>query len=112
MYLPLVQLHLTSMHCCCRFSAKYRQYKYFFLQDGTLNLQAMETAAQYLVGDHDFRNFCKADVGQVKTFGRTILSASFEPAGTSCNGVTTYALNVKGTAFLWHQVNPHRSLSF
>jgi tRNA pseudouridine38/39 synthase len=52
--------------CCSRFSAKHREYKYFIVQDGTLDMEAMEKAAQYLVGTHDFRNFCKADVQQVR----------------------------------------------
>lgn len=57
--------------CCgcfdiCRFSCGSREYKYFIVQDGSLNLDAMREAAQHLVGEHDFRNFCKADVLQVR----------------------------------------------
>jgi hypothetical protein len=36
------------------------------VQDGSLDLAAMQEAAQHLVGEHDFRNFCKADVAQVR----------------------------------------------
>lgn len=42
-----------------RFGAKARQYKYWFVQDGCLNAEAMRAAVASLVGDHDFRNFCK-----------------------------------------------------
>lgn len=58
-------LLLLLLLCACRFSAFDREYKYFIVQDGSLDLGAMQEAASYLVGDHDFRNFCKADVGQV-----------------------------------------------
>lgn len=74
------------------------------MQDGSLDLAAMQEAAQHLVGPHDFRNFCKADVAQVKNFMRQVLSASIEPAGTRCAGMSVVALRIKGTAFLWHQV--------
>jgi tRNA pseudouridine38/39 synthase len=39
------------------------------VQDGSLDLGAMQAAAQHLVGEHDFRNFCKADVAQVGWLG-------------------------------------------
>jgi hypothetical protein len=64
----------TSCVLCCtavcpvlprRFSCGSRQYKYFIVQDGSLDLGAMQQAAQALLGEHDFRNFCKADVLQV-----------------------------------------------
>jgi len=35
------------------------------VQDGTLDIAAMQRAAEQLVGEHDFRNFCKPDVVQV-----------------------------------------------
>lgn len=49
-----------------RFSCRARQYKYFIVQDGALDVAAMRAAAQHLLGEHDFRNFCKADVLQVR----------------------------------------------
>lgn len=62
---------LFHYRCSCalllahRFSCSGREYKYFFVQDGTLNVAAMQEAAAHLVGLHDFRHFCKADVLQV-----------------------------------------------
>lgn len=39
----------------------------------------MNEAAQYLVGHHDFRNFCKMDVGNgVVRFDRTVTEARVE----------------------------------
>lgn len=87
-----------------RFDCRDRKYKYFMVQDGGLDLAAMNAAAQHLVGEHDFRNFCKADVAQVKNFRREVLAATIEPAAVRCPGMSVVALRIKGTAFLWHQV--------
>ncbi|WIA42308.1 hypothetical protein OEZ86_008322 [Tetradesmus obliquus] len=86
-----------------RFDCRDRKYKYFMVQDGGLDLAAMNAAAQHLVGEHDFRNFCKADVAQVKNFRREVLAATIEPAAVRCPGMSVVALRIKGTAFLWHQ---------
>jgi len=46
-----------------RFSCQNREYKYHLCSPGVapLNLERMQEAARDLVGEHDFRNFCKAD---------------------------------------------------
>lgn len=41
---------------------------------------------------------------QVQNFMRRVLSVSLEPVDTHCPGMTVLALQLKGTAFLWHQV--------
>eukprot|EP00798_Chlamydomonas_sp_ICE-L_P027671 gene27671-7312_t len=112
-----------------RFSATYREYKYFIVQQADaegkapprLNIAAMQEAANHFVGEHDFRNFCKPDVAAVRNFRRTILHFRVDPAGLSCQEEdaasgsasapsaaspvsSIYVLNVRGTAFLWHQV--------
>jgi tRNA pseudouridine38/39 synthase len=130
-----------------RFSCKERQYKYFFtspaflplpgtssgtLREGYLNIEAMQEAASYLVGSHDFRNFCKVDpTKQITSFTRRITMASIDAVSSSeypafsthsafstsgkselANGnpttskpaVTLYTFKVQGSAFLWHQV--------
>ncbi|KAI8473916.1 MAG: pseudouridine synthase [Monoraphidium minutum] len=81
-----------------------RWYKYFVVQDGGLDLGAMREAAAALVGEHDFRNFCKADVLQVRNFRRTIMSVSIDPVPATAGGCQAYVLHIRGTAFLWHQV--------
>ena len=51
-------------------------YKYYFLGEG-LNVEKMNEAAKLLIGDHDFRNFCKIDLQRIdRPFGRTIHEAS------------------------------------
>ncbi len=89
-----------------RFSAKSREYKYFFVdQDCRLNLSAMQAAADFLVGEHDFRNFCKADVPTVTNFIRSVLSVSLKRSSLLMAGsFSIIELHICGTAFLWHQV--------
>lgn len=102
-----------------RFSARYRGYKYFIVNETheldpgsrpSLDIDKMRVAAQYFEGLHDFRNFCKQDVLAARTFKRRILSFTIEPQGIesyspdrSCRH-QVFALSVRGTAFLWHQV--------
>ena len=46
-----------------RFDCTSRMYKYYFPR-GDLNLMRMNTAGAKLIGEHDYRNFCKMDVGK------------------------------------------------
>lgn len=89
-----------------RFSAKFREYKYFIVDnEERLDLERMQVAAGYLEGEHDFRNFCKADVDAVKTFVRTIQQAQVTVVpGLSWGGRRVLELYIRGSAFLWHQV--------
>ncbi|CAL5221610.1 g3830 [Coccomyxa viridis] len=89
-----------------RFSARGREYKYYIVQHGELDIEAMQEAATHFVGDHDFRNFCKVDAQHVSNFRRTVLDFRITPA-LQCEQLAScrvYALHVRGTAFLWHQV--------
>ena len=45
-----------------RFNCVARTYKYFFPR-GDMKLELINKGGQHLVGEHDFRNFCKMDVG-------------------------------------------------
>ena len=98
--------------------------------DGWLNIQAMQEAAKKYEGLHDFRNFCKIDPSkQITNFQRRIFHAgihavgpkedpanlasqtgqSIERSGGDERGVAThgpqlYWFEVRGSAFLWHQV--------
>ncbi|KAF5642823.1 tRNA pseudouridine synthase 3 [Fusarium sp. NRRL 52700] len=96
-------------------------------RNGWLDIEAMREAAKRYEGEHDFRNFCKIDPGkQITNFVRTIYEADIEevkdvssalpylsgstyvPAGCSPNDGTVYpkvySFNVRGSAFLWHQI--------
>lgn len=69
----------------------------------------MNTAAEFLIGGHDFRNFCKMDVQNgVVMYNRTISKAVITPVHDSgretSDGYTMCELTIVGKAFLWHQI--------
>ncbi|CAG2213316.1 DEG1 [Mytilus edulis] len=87
-----------------RFDCKKRTYKYFFPK-GNLNLQIMSEAADKLVGEHDFRNFCKMDVGNgVVNFMRRIVKADITVLDERDSEYQMCELTITGLAFLWHQI--------
>uniref|UniRef100_A0A672ZPC3 Pseudouridylate synthase 3 n=1 Tax=Sphaeramia orbicularis TaxID=375764 RepID=A0A672ZPC3_9TELE len=91
-----------------RFDCQSRTYRYYFPR-GCLDVSVMAEAAKRYEGTHDFRNLCKMDVGNgVLQFERTILSASVKPVkpqhGGSTDQYDLYVFEVKGLAFLYHQV--------
>ena len=93
------------------FSARYsctgRHYKYFFVdkrRGGEFDLEAMRAACAHFVGPHDFRNFCQKDVTATHTFCRSVSECFIEQMDGGGVGLDVFAINVKGKAFLWHQV--------
>lgn len=91
-----------------RFSCLNRHYHYYFDGRG-LDIEAMQTAANKFLGEHDFRNFCKIDGSkQITNFNRQILESQImrqESTGM-------YYLSLKGTAFLWNQVRSIMAILF
>lgn len=100
-----------------RFCCVHRTYRYFFDAKG-LDLAAMHAAATKLIGEHDFRNFCKMDVTSVQSFRRLVQDARILEVGdwqwavdTHGGGLPTSVpkqrlccLQIQGQAFLWHMV--------
>ncbi|XP_043217807.1 tRNA pseudouridine(38/39) synthase-like [Amphibalanus amphitrite] len=96
-----------------RFDCRARTYRYFFPR-GDLNIQAMCEAASRLCGHHDFRNLCKMDVGNgVIEYRRRLERVTITPVdgpaaggggGGGDGGYQMYQLEVRGNAFLWHQI--------
>ncbi|XP_062099217.1 uncharacterized protein LOC133805135 [Humulus lupulus] len=86
-----------------RFSCLSREYKYFFWEDN-LNLKAMESSGEKFIGEHDFRNFCKMDALNVHTYMRRVKSFEISPCDVRFQGNQLWAIKIKGSAFLWHQV--------
>ncbi|WPH00407.1 Hypothetical protein R9X50_00323400 [Acrodontium crateriforme] len=90
--------------------------------DGLLDIEAMRQAAAKYVGLHDFRNFCKVDASkQITNFSRRVFHAGIHEvvpgqpdANDLSNGAESkpldvaqpklYYFEVRGSAFLWHQV--------
>uniref|UniRef100_A0A182NV92 tRNA pseudouridine synthase n=1 Tax=Anopheles dirus TaxID=7168 RepID=A0A182NV92_9DIPT len=101
-WMPMVNAAYSA-----RFDCRSRTYRYFFPR-GDLNIAAMEDAARYLLGAHDFRNLCKMDVGNgVISFMRSIDEICIRPSQVDSGGKDSYDmlyLQLRGKAFLWHQV--------
>lgn len=65
----------------------------------------MEEAAQLLVGEHDFRNFCRLDGSkQILNHSRRVIKTWFDVDDPSGIGNGMVVFNLIGSAFLWHQV--------
>lgn len=114
-----------------RFSAVSRTYKYFFIKED-LNIDAMRQGLSHLLGNHNFRNFCKMDVANVSHFNRRVISGSIAPVAPSVpeynpnvkhplgveanqssqNWDAVWEFTITGTAFLWHQVRYMVSMLF
>ncbi|KAK3087246.1 hypothetical protein FSP39_003526 [Pinctada imbricata] len=87
-----------------RFDCKKRTYKYYFPK-ANLDLKLMQDAACKLIGEHDFRNLCKMDVGNgVTNYKRRIISAEINTVGEFTGGYQMCELTIVGMAFLWHQI--------
>jgi tRNA pseudouridine38/39 synthase len=104
------------------------------LKDGWVSIEKMREGAKLFEGLHDFRNFCKIDSSkQITNFERRILEADIEevkdiqsvlpylglpemrPAALGDSLQTfpkVYSFNVRGTAFLWHQIRHMVSILF
>ncbi|TKA34326.1 hypothetical protein B0A50_00306 [Salinomyces thailandicus] len=98
-------------------------------REGTLDIPAMHEAAKKYEGLHDFRNFCKVDPGkQISNFerrifhagvyavnpgkpGRDVVEKGSDEASLSASDTSlklsepeAFYFEVRGSAFLWHQV--------
>jgi len=93
-------------------------------KEGWLDIEAMCEAARLFEGEHDFRNFCKVDASkQISNFVRRVFAAyvtevpdaesalaylqrpELRPDGAAPGRAPkVYSFNVRGSAFLWHQI--------
>jgi tRNA pseudouridine38/39 synthase len=89
-----------------RFDCQFREYKYVLFADD-LDVEAMKSAAQDLIGEHDFRNLCKIDLSATQNFRRRILSVDISPyENEGCKDVRNrlVVVSIQGYAFLYHQI--------
>ncbi|KAJ4952413.1 hypothetical protein NE237_029245 [Protea cynaroides] len=86
-----------------RFSCLSREYKYLFWREN-LDILAMEIAGKKFIGEHDFRNFCKMDAMNVHNYRRNILSFEISSCNERSEDDQIWAVTIKGSSFLWHQV--------
>ncbi len=119
-----------------RFSTKSRTYRYFFIRRD-LDLNAMTKGLKYMEGRHDFRNLCKMNCEEVDNFERLVHyakivigssnestedlgfpykdyvpndSKSEDDNGDSDRQICYF--EIKGQAFLWHQIRCIASVLF
>lgn len=100
-----------------RFSAVMREYRYFicidkaaplFMKDFSwhlpkkLDISAMQQAAAYLEGEHDFKSFCLAQSAEGKPTSRFVKRISIEPLDWF--GESLVVITVEGNAFLHSMV--------
>eukprot|EP00760_Papus_ankaliazontas_P035175 PhM_4_TR7652/c0_g1_i1/m.102706/K01855/PUS3, DEG1; tRNA pseudouridine38/39 synthase len=90
-----------------RFSCHSRTYRYFFPTLG-LDVARMRLGAERLLGEHDFRNFCKMDVANVSNFVRSVMRFEITVMADACLACA----EIEGTAFLYHQVRCMMSVLF
>ncbi|KAJ9149391.1 Pseudouridylate synthase 3 [Pleurostoma richardsiae] len=94
------------------------------LKDGFLDIDAMRKAAKLFEGLHDFRNFCKIDPSkQITNFLRRVYEADISEVSDVDTALPylsrpeflgdtmppgrypkVYSFDVRGSAFLWHQI--------
>uniref|UniRef100_A0A453E2S5 tRNA pseudouridine synthase n=1 Tax=Aegilops tauschii subsp. strangulata TaxID=200361 RepID=A0A453E2S5_AEGTS len=86
-----------------RFSCLGREYKYLFWKRA-LDVSKMQKAAFKFIGEHDFRNFCKMDAANVSNYKRYITDFNISACDQRSNHDELWSMNIRGSAFLWHQV--------
>lgn len=89
-----------------RFGTKSRIYRYYFVKRN-LDINLMLESSKKYIGEHDFRHFCKIDLGNVTNFVRTIIRTDFvkmRNCGESNDEKEIWYFEIEGQAFLWHQV--------
>lgn len=99
-----------------RFDAKAREYRYFlaidevppvFMRDfswhvGPLDVDAMQRASRCLIGEQDFKSFCRAASAVDKPTCRNLMEVSF--ATEDVAGETMLVMRVVGSSFLHSMV--------
>ena len=100
-----------------RFDAKAREYRYFIATDITapvflrdfswhvdrpLDVAAMERASRCLIGEHDFKSFCRAVSAEGKPTCRNLMEVSF--SHECLFGENVLVIRVVGSSFLHSMV--------
>lgn len=93
-----------------RFNCLYRVYKYLFIAESNMDLEKMNRAAQQLIGEYDFRNFCKMDLETTTNHVRRIVAVEMKDACTS--PIRIVEMKITGLSFLYHQIRCIMSILF
>lgn len=115
--LSVSELYLAPAGFSARFDARSRAYRYricagqarpvmafdhSWWYKGTLDVEAMDAAAQLLVGEHDFKSFCKAISAVDKPTCRFVESLCVHEIEEA--GEKLIAIDIRGNAFLHNMV--------
>ncbi len=84
---------LAPIGFSARWNAQWREYRYLLWHPG-LDLEKMRSAAEQLLGQHDFRNFSSAKVDTVKCVQKLEIS---EQGGL-------FVFDIRADGFLWNMV--------
>lgn len=115
------ELYRAPQGFSARFDARARRYRYHIMagpvaplfsadwcwwirsaKADVLDVDAMNEAAHILIGEHDFKSFCKAQSAVDKPTCRFVMSAGFEHE--SVLGEDTLVFDIVGNAFLHSMV--------
>lgn len=115
--LSIIGLYRGSADFSARFDAEARRYRYriaagdarpvmawnhAWWYKGSLDASAMDAAAQCLVGEHDFKSFCKATSAVDKPTHRYVASLHVTKAEEA--GESLVCIDIEGNAFLHNMV--------
>jgi hypothetical protein len=67
----------------------------------------MQQGAERLLGEHDFRNYCRIDAGNVFNYVRTVVAIRFDHVRDDM-----WVATITGHSFLWHQVRMMMAVLF
>ncbi|WAR14751.1 PUS3-like protein, partial [Mya arenaria] len=78
-----------------------------------VGVKLMEEAGKKLIGEYDFRNFCKFNVKDgITNYVRKIMEVEVKTVDETDDGFTMCELTIVGRAFLWHQIRSIFSVLF
>ena len=115
--LSIKALYRASAGFSARFDAQSRRYRYricagdarpvmawdhAWWYKGSLDVEAMNEAAQLLLGEHDFKSFCKANSAVGKPTHRFVGSLGVSTVEEA--GEELVAIDIEGNAFLHNMV--------
>jgi len=107
---------LNDKNFSARFDCSSRSYKYFFPR-GNLDLNRMEEGGKHLIGEHDFRNFCKMDVNNgvvsyMRRIDKLTVRCTLQENPEQESPYDMCELTIVGKAYLWHQIRCIVSILF
>lgn len=108
-----VEADFHPRHCDSRKTYEYRiingafsiptKRLYTYFTYVPLNVELMQEASAYLVGEHDFKSFCSAG-SQVESTVRTIYSLQVIRVAETGNKASEIVIRVSGNGFLYNMV--------